>query len=694
MTPHRPNDLRDDVTVIAHGTAQPLEEGPRSDAIDAIRFLAADAVERAGSGHPGTPMALAPVAYQLYAHELRHDPAAPGWSDRDRFVLSAGHASLLQYAALHLAGYDLRLDELAAFRQLGSCTPGHPERGITPGIEVGTGPLGQGISMAVGLALAERLLAARFNRDGHEIVDHRTYVIAGDGDMMEGITSEATSLAGTLGLDRLTVLYDDNHISIEGSTDLAFCEDVVRRFQAHDWHVVKVDDANDLPALAAALDAARAEHLRPTLIVVRSHIGYGSPKQDDASAHGAPLGAEALAATREQLGWTYGPFEIPPHVYEHWHAQVDERRAAHVRWQAAFERYRDEHPTLAGEYERRMAGRLPEGWADGLAAAVASDGPVATRRSLGAALNAAAARLPELVGGSADLAPSTSTNLDGEGDIGRRRWDGRNLHFGVREHAMGAVLNGLAAHGGFRVFGATFLVFSDYVKPAIRLSALMQLPVVYVFTHDSIGLGEDGPTHQPIEQLAGLRAVPGLTVIRPADANETALAVEAALDASGPVVLALSRQDLPVLDPATLDLAGSIVDEGDHATVVAAGSEVHLARDARDLLAEDGISVRVVSLPSWELFRARPAAERAQLLPRQRPTVAVEAGATQGWSEFAHDTVGIDRFGVSAPAAQAYAHLGVTATVVADRIRALLDQTDGSTARAGSPCNEMSRRLA
>ncbi len=663
--------LRDDVVVIGHGSPGAPPAGPQRDAIDAVRFLAADAVERAGSGHPGTAMALAPVAYELYARQLRHDPTAPHWPDRDRFVLSAGHASMLQYAALHLSGYDLDLEDLQRFRQLGSRTPGHPERGHTDGVEVGTGPLGQGISMAVGLALAERMLAAHFNRGEHRIVDHRTWVIAGDGDMMEGVTSEATSLAGTLGLDRLTVLYDDNHITIEGDTDQAFCEDVARRFDAHGWQVLRVDDVNASDELAAALDAARADTERPTLIIARTHIGYGSPKQDDAGAHGAPLGADALAATRETLGWEHAPFEIPAHVYDHWQEHVAARASARSAWEDAFARYRDDHPELAAEFERRRSGQLPEGWADDLLAAATSQAPVATRTTLGEVLNAAAARVPELVGGSADLAPSTVTTLHGEGDVTRADASGRNLHFGVREHAMGAVLNGLAAHGGVRPFGATFLVFSDYLKPAIRLSALMQLPVVYVFTHDSIGLGEDGPTHQPVEQLASLRATPGLTVLRPADAHETAAAIDTALELDGPVAVILSRQKLPALTTDRLDMAGRIVADGGDAAIVATGSEVEIALEARDLLAADGVAARVVSLPSWELFRARPVAEREQLLPPGLPTVAVEAASSQGWCEFADEVVALDRFGASGTADALYEQLGITAEAVASRVRGL-----------------------
>jgi transketolase len=635
------------------------------EAIDAVRFLAADAVERAGSGHPGTAMALAPLVTALYTRWLRHDPADPDWPDRDRFVLSAGHASMLQYAALHLAGYELSIDDLRGYRRLGSRTPGHPERGHTPGIEVTTGPLGQGISMAVGLAIAERMLATRFNRPAHTVVDHRTWVIASDGDLMEGVSSESASLAGLLGLDRLTVFYDDNRITIEGSTDLAFREQVADRYRAYGWHVLHVEDVNDLRALDAAVEEAREETARPTLVVVRSHIGYGSPKQDTAAAHGAPLGSEALAAARERLGWRHAPFHVPAEVYGYWRERVEERAAARAEWQHRYQSFRTAHPELAGELERRLTGELPDGWLDCLPYFATDARPAATRSRSGEVINALAPVLPELVGGSADLAPSTNTTINGGGDIAASAWDGRVFHFGVREHAMGAVLNGIAAHGGFRPFGATFLIFSDYLRPALRLSALMRLPVIYVFTHDSVGMGEDGPTHQPIEHLASLRAIPGLAVIRPADGNETAAAWRAALEADGPTALILSRQALPSLPTMRVDVAGAIIADGEDATLVATGSEVHVALRARELLADQGISARVVSLPSWELFRQRPAAARERLLPPDRPTVSVEAGATQGWLEFADLVVGIDRFGLSAPGAEALAEVGITAEAVA-----------------------------
>ena len=668
MTTATSTDLRHDVVAHGHGEHGPIPPGPERDAIDAVRFLAADAVERAGSGHPGTAMALAPLVTRLYTTWMRHDPDDPAWFDRDRFVLSVGHASMLQYAALHLSGYDLTIDDLRSFRRLGSRTPGHPERGHTAGVEVTTGPLGQGISMAVGMAMAERMLAARFNRTDHVVVDHRTWVIAGDGDLMEGVSAEAASLAGTLGLDRLTVFYDDNHISIEGSTDLAFCEHVAQRFEAYGWHVLRVDDVNDLDGLDRAVDAARAEQRRPTLVVVGSHIGYGSTKQDDAAAHGSPLGEEALAAARDTLGWSHAPFEIPDEVYGYWHDRVAGRAAARADWRERVERHAVAHPELATELARRIEGRLPDGWQAHLPAYGTEAGDAATRSRSGEVINALAPAIPELVGGSADLAPSTNTTIDGTGDIAAGAWTGRNVHFGVREHAMGAVLNGLAAHGGVRPFGATFLVFSDYLRPAIRLSALMGLPVVYVFTHDSVGMGEDGPTHQPVEHLAGLRAIPGLTVLRPADGNETAAAWRAALEAEGPSVLVLSRQGLPTLPTTEVDVAGAVVADGDQATILATGSEVHVALAARDLLAERGVACRVVSLPSWERFRARPAAERDALVPPELPTVSVEAGASQGWREFADVVVGVDRFGLSAPGPDALAEVGITAQAVADAV--------------------------
>ena len=672
MTVHT-TEWRGDVVARGHGHHPPMPAGIERDAIDAVRFLAADAVEHAGSGHPGTAMALAPLATRLYTRWMRHDPADPAWVDRDRFVLSAGHASILQYASLHLSGYDLSIDDLRSFRRAGSRTPGHPERGHTDGVEVTTGPLGQGISMAVGLAIAERILAARFNRPDHTIIDHRTWVIASDGDLMEGVSSEASSLAGTLGLDRLTVFYDDNHISIEGSTDLAFCEQVADRYRAYGWHVLRVADVNDIAGLDAAAEQARSETRRPTLVVVGSHIGYGSPKQDDAAAHGSPLGAEAVTAARDLLGWRHEPFQIPDDVYAHWRQLIAARVAAHGQWQQRYAAYQEAHPELAGELDRRMAGQLPEDWADALPAFGVDEDDAATRTRSGEVINALALVIPELVGGSADLAPSTNTTIDGGGDIAAGAWDGRNFHFGVREHAMGAVLNGMAAHGGLRPFGATFLVFSDYLRPTLRLAALMRLPVIFVFTHDSVGMGEDGPTHQPIEHLASMRAIPGLTVYRPADGNETAAAWQAALHNAGPSVLVLSRQKLPSLPTDRVYVAGAIVADGEDATILATGSEVHVALEARDLLAERDVRVRVVSLPSWEAFRRRPPAERDMVVPSAVPTISVEAGASQGWHEFADVVVGVDRFGLSASGPEALAEVGITAEAVADAVTRVLE---------------------
>jgi transketolase len=671
-------DLRDGLVVTnrADGTASPA--GVVGDAINAIRFLAVDAVEKADSGHPGTPMALAPLAYRLYTRFLRHDPAAPGWIDRDRLILSAGHACMLLYASLHLSGYDLALDDLEQFRQWGSRTPGHPERGVTPGIEINTGPLGQGFANGVGMAMAERMLAARFNRPGHDVVDHRTWVISGDGDMMEGISSEAASFGGRigLGLGKLTVFYDDNHISLEGAADVEFSENVADRFDAYGWHVVHVHDVNDLDAIDDAVGAAVAETARPSLVIVRSSIGYGSPVQDTAKAHGSPLGAENVAKTREKLGWSYPPFVIPDDVYTDWHSQVQERVATHTEWEARFFAYRAAEPEIAAELERVMAGRLPDGWEKATLPEFETGASVATRKSGGAVLNAFAETVPELAGGSADVAPSTDTQLTKYGDINAGDWAGRNIHFGVREHAMGAICNGMAAHGGFRPYCATFFSFVDYMREPVRMAAIMQLPVVFVYTHDSIGLGEDGPTHQAVEQLAGLRAMPGLRVIRPGDANESAQAWQTAIAHDGPTCLVLSRQGLPVLDPALVDVAAgaSVVAPGDDAVVVGTGSEVSVALGARDLLAGDGIAARVVSMPSWELFRAQPAAARDTVLPQGVPSVAVEAASPTGWHEFVDDVVALTRFGASAPGPVVLRELGIMPENVAEHVRALLRQ--------------------
>jgi transketolase len=651
----------------------PTPEGAAGDAVNALRFLAVDAVERADSGHPGTAMALAPLAHALFTRYLRHDPADPRWPDRDRFVLSIGHASMLLYGALHLSGYDLSLDDLRQFRQRGSRAPGHPEPWVTPGVEMVTGPLGQGVANAVGMALAERMLAARFNQPGHTIVDHRTWALAGDGDMMEGVAGEAASLAGHLRLGRLTVFYDDNRISLEGSTRLHFSEDVGTRFAAYGWQVLRLFDVADAAAIDEAVSDAAADADRPTLVIVHTHIGVGSPVVDTAAAHGAPLGETGAASAREALGWAHRPFEIPGTVYDHWRQGVSARARAHTEWRAAMDRYRTAHPDLAAEHERVQSGRLPDGWQQAVPRFEAGT-RVATRRASGQALNALAAAVPELVGGAADLAPSTLTYLHGHDDVGPRRFAGRNVHFGVREHAMGAMLNGMAAHGGLRVYGATFFVFSDYLRPAIRLAALQRLPVVYVFTHDSIGLGEDGPTHQPVEHLASLRAIPGLRVVRPADANETAQAWAQALDHRGPTALVLSRQALPVLDSDLVDVSAgaAVLAPGVDAAIVATGSEVEVALAAAEALRDEGIGARVVSLPSWEVFAEQDEAVRHRVLPPGIPSVAVEAASALGWRDLVDEVVGLSRFGASGPATVLYTEMGITPEAVADRVRHLL----------------------
>jgi transketolase len=666
---------RDDLVVVHRASEVPEPGGVERDAINAIRFLAIDAVERAKSGHPGTPMGLAPLAYRLFTKHLRHDPAHPDWPDRDRFVLSGGHASMLLYASLHLSGYDLSVDDIKQFRQWGSRTPGHPERGVTPGIEITTGPLGQGFANAVGMALAERMLAARFNRPGLEIVDHRTYAFCGEGDMMEGISSEAASLAGRLhlGLGKLTVLFDSNHVTLEGAADVEFAENVAERFEAYGWHVTEVSNANALAEIDRAIAAAAAETSRPSLVLVHSHIGYGSPVQDTANAHGEPLGEENIIKTRQTLGWSHPPFEIPGAVYDNWRRQVADRAAARAAWTERFARYRAELPAQAAEFERIMSGRLLDGWRDALPG-FETGTRIATRVSAGKALDAFGARVPELVGGSADVITSTHTVISGSGDINCGDWTGRNIHFGIREHAMGAICNGMAAHGGFRPFCSTFFSFRDYMLEPIRLAALMELPVVFVFTHDSIGLGEDGPTHQPVEQLAGLRAMPGIRVIRPADANESAQAWAEAIARTGPTVIVLSRQGLPVLDPAVLDVSrgATVVAPGDAAAILASGSEVEVALGARELLASEAIAARVVSMPCMEIFRELPDAERAEVLPPELPTVAVEAASPLGWHEFADDVVGLRRFGASAPGPTLFNELGITAEAVAERVAKLL----------------------
>jgi transketolase len=641
-------------------------------AVTALRILAIDQVEQAKSGHPGLPLGAAPMAYALWSRLLRHDPDDPSWPDRDRFVLSAGHGSALLYALLHLFGYDLPLEELKRFRQWESRTPGHPEHGLTPGVEVTTGPLGQGFGAAVGMALAERHLAARFNREGFPLVNHRTWVIASDGDLMEGISHEAASLAGHLRLGRLAVLYDDNHITIEGPTELAFSEDVGKRFAGYGWRVLHVEDGNDLDAIGRALGRAARTEDRPTLVRIRTHIGFGSPKQDNADAHGSPLGKEAAAATRKALGWPIDePFVIPDDVRDHFR-----------KWLKTLAGYRKAFPGDAAEWERRLRGELPEGWDSGLPE-FADGASVATRQASGATLNALAARVPELLGGSGDLAPSTDTLIAGEPSVAPGSYGGRNLHFGVREHAMAGVANGLALHGGVRPFVATFLVFSDYMRPALRLAALMKLPITYVFTHDSIGLGEDGPTHQPVEHFVALRLIPNMVMLRPADARETVQAWSLALERrGGPTALVLSRQKLPVLPapPAGAVVRGAFVrvEAGTgtpEVVLIATGSEVCLALASREKLEAAGIPTRVVSAPSLELLaRQSEEYQRTVLGPKHALRVSIEMGRGQGWHRWVGEgeIISLNRFGASAPAADVMRGLGYSVEAVVARVRQAL----------------------
>ena len=653
--------------------------------INTIRMLSVDGVQKANSGHPGMPMGAAAMAYVLWTRFLRHNPKNPGWPDRDRFVLSAGHGSMLLYSLLHLSGYDLSLETLQNFRQWGSKTPGHPEHRLTPGVETTTGPLGQGFANGVGMALAERYLAARFNRPGHHIVDHFTYGIVSDGDLMEGISHEAASLAGHLGLGKLIYFYDDNHISIEGDTDIAFTENRTGRFVAYGWHVQRVDDGNDLAALEQALNEARKETRRPSLIAVRTHIGYGSPnKQDTAGVHGEPLGPEEIKLTKDNLKWPREPrFLVPDEVSAHFRQAIDAGRKLEKRWQAAFEAYRENFEAPAAEWDRWVSGRLAEGWQNDIPVFESDDKGLATRVASGTVLNAVAPKIANLIGGSADLAPSTKTLLEGEADYQAANYTGRNLRFGVREHAMGGILNGMALHGGLIPYGATFLVFSDYMRPAIRLAALTELKVIYVFTHDSIGVGEDGPTHQPIEHLASLRAIPNLTVIRPCDANETAEAWRAAIShRSGPVALALSRQNLPTLDrkseyaPAEgLHQGAYILSEAagnkPDVILIASGSEVQIALEAAEMITAKGPAVRVVSMPSWELFEAQPAEYHHRILPPQiKAKIAIEAGSAQGWHRYVGQSghiIALDHFGASAPAKVLYEKFGLTADSVVEK---------------------------
>jgi transketolase len=657
--------------------------------INTIRTLSIDAVQKANSGHPGAPMGLAPAAYVLWTRMMRHHPKNPRWDNRDRFVLSGGHASMMLYSLLHLTGYDLSLDEIKHFRQWGSKTPGHPEYGHTPGVETTTGPLGQGIANAVGMAMAERAMAARFNRPGYDLVDHFTYVMCGDGDLMEGISAEAASLAGHLGLGKLILIYDDNQITIEGSTSITFTEDVAKRFEAYQWHVQKVADGNDTEAIEAALKAAKIQTDRPSIILLRTQIAFGSPnKQGTAAAHGAPLGEQEVCLTKKNLGCPSDALFCEPDLaLEHFRRCVQTGHAAEAAWMKLFSAYTQKFPALARSYAQAMTGVLPEDWASAMPVFGPDAKPIATRSASGKVLNALAEKIPTIIGGSADLAPSNNTVIQSAHDFQKEAWDGRNIRFGVREHAMGAILSGMTLHGGLRPYGGTFLVFADYMRPAIRLAALMKLPVTYVFTHDSIAVGEDGPTHQPVEQVMSLRAIPGLTVIRPADANETAQAWRMALrSVDAPVALVLSRQNLPVLDrrrlaPAQdLEKGAYILSEAQgklQAILIATGSEVHLALSAQQMLAKQGVAARVVSMPSWELFEKTPPEYRKQVLPPDVTCrVAVEAGLAMGWERYVGRRgaiVGMTSFGASAPGEIVLEKFGFTAENVVATTRTLLE---------------------
>ncbi|MDD5466432.1 MAG: transketolase [Anaerolineales bacterium] len=652
-------------------------------AADTIRMLAADGVQQANSGHPGLPLGAADLAYVLWTRFMKHNPADPRWFNRDRFVLSAGHGSMLLYALLHLHGYPLPLDELKRFRQWGSATPGHPEYDPARGIETTTGPLGQGLSNAVGMALAERMLAARFNKPGFPLIGHHTFVLASDGDLMEGISHEAASLAGHLGLSRLIVLYDDNGISIDGPTSLSFSDDVPQRFAAYHWHVQQVD-GHDMAAIDAAIQAATAENERPSLIACRTHIGYKSPKQDNAGVHGAPLGEEDLARTKEAYGWPVEPkFYIPEEVKPAFARVQQKGKAEQIAWEKLVAKYQKEYPDPAAELALVARGELKPGWEKAIPVFPA-DKPLATRVASGKVLDAISSHLPTLVGGSADLTPSNNTRPQNASPVSKADFSGAYLHFGVREHGMGGILNGLALHG-LRPYGGTFLVFSDYMRPSIRLAAIMKLPVVYVFTHDSIGLGEDGPTHQPVEHATALRSIPNLVVFRPADANETAAAWKLALQRKdGPTALLLTRQNVAIVNE-----KGEGVDKGAHILVeaeggkpdvilVATGSEVEVALAGRQKLAAGGIKARVVSMPSWELFDMQPAAYRNKVLPPDVPAVAIEAGVSLAWNRYLNGgvgsgaVIGLNRFGASAPYKTLFEQFGFTADNVEKTVKRIL----------------------
>ena len=657
--------------------------------INTIRFLSADAVEAAQSGHPGTPMGMAPVAYVLWTRHLKHSPEFPKWPNRDRFVLSAGHASMLLYSLLHLSGYDLSLEEIKNFRQWGSKTPGHPEFGMTPGVETTTGPLGQGFANGVGMALAERMLADEFNTEEHSIVDHHVYGICSDGDLMEGISHEAASLAGHLGLGKLVYLYDANDITIDGSTDLSFTEDVPARFRSYDWHVQQVEDAKDLDAVDAAITAAKAETDRPSLILVKSHIGYGSPnKQGSADSHGAPLGTEELRLSKENLGWpTDESFHVPEAVKDHMRQAIADGAQKKREWDARMEAYENAYPKKAARYWNWQNLEPADGWKEVLPSFEAGE-EIATRKASGLTLNELAPKVEYLIGGSADLTGSNKTGVPSRVDFQAEVPEGRYLRFGVREHAMAAAMNGMALHGGFQPYCGTFLIFSDYLRPSLRLSALMNQPVVYVFTHDSIGIGEDGPTHQPVEHLMAVRSIPNLTLLRPADANEAVEAWKVAIERTdGPTVLALTRQTLPVLDRSTFASPEGVqrgayairpVDGTPDVLLIGTGSEVQCALRAAETLDEEGIDAQVVSMPSWELFADQPEEYKRSVLPPDvTARVSIEAGIRSGWERFVGmegERIGVDRFGASAPGEVMMKKYGFTAERVVKAARNQVDR--------------------
>lgn len=677
--------------------------------INTIRMLSVDMVQQANSGHPGMPMGAAPMAYVLWTRFLRHNPNHPKWPDRDRFVLSAGHGSALLYSLLYLTGYDLPVEELKRFRQWGSKTPGHPEHRETPGVECTTGPLGQGFGNGVGMAMAERFLAARFNRPGYEIVDHHTYAIVSDGDLMEGVASEAASLAGHLKLGKLIYLYDNNHITLAGETGLNFTEDVCKRFEAYGWHVQSIEEGNDIEAISRAITTAQNETSRPSLLPIRTHIGYGSPhKQDTFEAHGSPLGPEEVIATKKNLGWPIEPtFFIPDEALANFKKGLHRGTQLEEEWEANLESYGKVYPELRIEWDQWMNSILPKDWDRDIPVFSPDSKGLATRSAGGQVINAIASHVSSLIGGSADLNPSTNTALKGKGNFqgppsgdeavqgsvsGPWGYEGANIAFGVREHAMGSILNGMALHGGLIPFGSTFLIFSDYMRPSIRLAALMELPIIYIFTHDSIALGEDGPTHQPVEHLASLRAIPGLTVVRPADANETAETWRMAMEyKEGPIAIILTRQNVPVIDRTRFNPANGlrkgayILADSSSAKpeiiLMATGSEVHLALEVYERLRNEGIGVRVVNMPSWELFEKQPEQYRSEILPPEITVrMSIEAGVTLGWHKYAGlggEIVGIDHFGASAPGKTVLKEFGFTSENVLDRIKALLAERKG-----------------